>query len=145
MLWFIIYIASLLTAFLDSADAEEGVASQYGRESGHRVACGGERQSNHYRSRTVRARARDRSYAGRGEGDWDEWHRIGVGQQGIANTPGFMEFHGHTFVASTHLGRPASGRTLRRGRGNAGLSKKRLRFLETRLAPTGSQNSWRCN
>jgi rare lipoprotein A len=42
MLWFIIYIASLLTAFLGSADAEEGVASQYGREGGHRVACGGE-------------------------------------------------------------------------------------------------------
>ena len=42
MLWFIIYIASLLTALLGSADAEEGVASQYGRESGHRVACGGE-------------------------------------------------------------------------------------------------------
>ena len=42
MLWFIIHIASFLTALLGSAEAEEGIASQYGRESGHRVACGGE-------------------------------------------------------------------------------------------------------
>jgi rare lipoprotein A len=42
MLWFIIYIASLLTALLGSANAEEGIASKYGRDSGKRVACGGE-------------------------------------------------------------------------------------------------------
>jgi peptidoglycan lytic transglycosylase len=42
MLWFILYIASLVTAFASAAKAEEGVASQYGRDSGDRVACGGE-------------------------------------------------------------------------------------------------------
>ena len=42
MIWFVIYIASLLTAFFSSVKAEEGVASKYGRESGSRVACGGE-------------------------------------------------------------------------------------------------------
>ena len=42
MVWLIIYIASIITAFLGSAEAEEGIASQYGRDSGHRVACGGE-------------------------------------------------------------------------------------------------------
>jgi len=42
MLWLILYIASLLTALTGGANAEEGVASQYGRDSGDRVACGGE-------------------------------------------------------------------------------------------------------
>src|SRR3974390_2407461 len=42
MLWFIIYIASLITSLVSAANAEEGVASQYGRDSGNRVACGGE-------------------------------------------------------------------------------------------------------
>ena len=42
MLWFILYIASLVTALASEAKAEEGVASQYGRDSGDRVACGGE-------------------------------------------------------------------------------------------------------
>ena len=42
MLWLILYIASLLTALMSAADAEEGIASQYGRDSGNRVACGGE-------------------------------------------------------------------------------------------------------
>jgi rare lipoprotein A len=42
MIWFIIYVASLLTAIFSSAKAEEGVASKYGRESGNRVACGGQ-------------------------------------------------------------------------------------------------------
>jgi peptidoglycan lytic transglycosylase len=42
MLWLIIYIASLLSALVSAANAEEGVASQYGRDSGDRVACGGE-------------------------------------------------------------------------------------------------------
>jgi rare lipoprotein A len=41
MLWLIIYIASLLAAFLGSASAEQGVASRYGRDSGQKVACGG--------------------------------------------------------------------------------------------------------
>ena len=42
MLWFILYIASLITSLVSAANAEEGVASQYGRDSGNRVACGGE-------------------------------------------------------------------------------------------------------
>jgi rare lipoprotein A len=42
MLWLIIYIASLLSALVSTANAEEGVASQYGRDSGDHVACGGE-------------------------------------------------------------------------------------------------------
>jgi rare lipoprotein A len=42
MLWFIIYIALLITSLVSAANAEEGVASQYGRDSGNRVACGGE-------------------------------------------------------------------------------------------------------
>jgi peptidoglycan lytic transglycosylase len=42
MLWFILYIASLVTALASAAKAEEGVASHYGRDSGDRVACGGE-------------------------------------------------------------------------------------------------------
>ena len=42
MLWFILYIASLITSLVSAANAEEGVASQYGRDSGTRVACGGE-------------------------------------------------------------------------------------------------------
>jgi rare lipoprotein A len=42
MLWFILYIASLITSLVSAANAEEGVASQYGRDSGKDVACGGE-------------------------------------------------------------------------------------------------------
>jgi rare lipoprotein A len=41
MPWFIVYIASLIANLVSAANAEEGVASQYGRNSGSRVACGG--------------------------------------------------------------------------------------------------------
>ena len=41
MLWFVLYIASLITSLVSAANAQEGVASQYGRNSGSRVACGG--------------------------------------------------------------------------------------------------------
>lgn len=41
MLWIIIRIAAVITALMGSAKAEEGIASQYGRESGSVVACGG--------------------------------------------------------------------------------------------------------
>jgi rare lipoprotein A len=40
MLRIIIWIASLITA-LSSAQAEQGIASRYGRSSGSKVACGG--------------------------------------------------------------------------------------------------------
>jgi rare lipoprotein A len=41
MLWIIISIAALIPTFMDAAKAEEGIASQYGSESGSVVACGG--------------------------------------------------------------------------------------------------------
>ena len=41
MPWFIVYIASLIANLVSAANAEEGVASQYGRNSGSRVSCGG--------------------------------------------------------------------------------------------------------
>ena len=46
MLWLILYIASLLSALLSTANGEEGMASRYGRESGNRVACGGPLDEN---------------------------------------------------------------------------------------------------
>ena len=42
MVWLIMYIASLLTTLMGVANAEQGVASRYGRDSGKRVACGGQ-------------------------------------------------------------------------------------------------------
>jgi rare lipoprotein A (peptidoglycan hydrolase) len=46
MLWIIIPIAGLIAALMNSANAEEGIASQYGRESGTEVACGGSLNEN---------------------------------------------------------------------------------------------------
>jgi rare lipoprotein A len=46
MLWIIIRIAGLIAALMNSANAEEGIASQYGRESGTEVACGGSLNEN---------------------------------------------------------------------------------------------------
>jgi hypothetical protein len=40
MLRLIIWIASVITA-ISAAHAEGGIASQYGRSSGSKVACGG--------------------------------------------------------------------------------------------------------
>jgi rare lipoprotein A len=42
MLWLIMYIASWLTTLMGAANAEQGMASRYGRDSGKRVACGGQ-------------------------------------------------------------------------------------------------------
>jgi rare lipoprotein A len=41
MLWFVLYIASIITAFIGASNAEEGIASHYDKSSGSRVACGG--------------------------------------------------------------------------------------------------------
>jgi rare lipoprotein A len=41
MIRLIIWIASLITALMGAADAEDGTASQYDRSSGAKVACGG--------------------------------------------------------------------------------------------------------
>ncbi len=41
MIRIIIWIASLITALTGAAKAEDGVASQYDRSSGSKVACGG--------------------------------------------------------------------------------------------------------
>jgi len=46
MQWIIIEIAALIAAFVSSVNAEEGVASRYGRESGRQVACGGALDDN---------------------------------------------------------------------------------------------------
>jgi len=46
MLWIIVRIAALITALMGSASAEEGIASQYGKESGRKVACGGSLNEN---------------------------------------------------------------------------------------------------
>ena len=41
MVWFVVYIASIITALINVSNAEEGIASHYDRTSGSRVACGG--------------------------------------------------------------------------------------------------------
>ena len=41
MLRIIIWIASLITAMIGAAEAEDGIASHYDRSSGSKVACGG--------------------------------------------------------------------------------------------------------
>jgi peptidoglycan lytic transglycosylase len=41
MVWFVVYIASIITALINVSNAEEGIASHYNRNSGSRVACGG--------------------------------------------------------------------------------------------------------
>jgi peptidoglycan lytic transglycosylase len=41
MIWFVVYIASIITALINVSNAEEGIASHYDRTSGSRVACGG--------------------------------------------------------------------------------------------------------
>jgi rare lipoprotein A len=41
MIRIIIWIASLITALMGAAEAEEGTASHYDRSSGANVACGG--------------------------------------------------------------------------------------------------------
>ena len=46
MLWVIIRIAALVAALMGSARAEEGMATQYGRDSGTQVACGGSLNEN---------------------------------------------------------------------------------------------------
>jgi len=42
MIRIIIWIASLITALTGAAKGEDGIASQYERSSGRKVACGGE-------------------------------------------------------------------------------------------------------
>ena len=46
MLWIIVWTASLITALVTSAAAEEGLASRYDRSSGSLVACGGTLEEN---------------------------------------------------------------------------------------------------
>jgi rare lipoprotein A len=41
MLWFVLYIASIITALIGTSNAEDGIASHYDKSSGGRVACGG--------------------------------------------------------------------------------------------------------
>jgi peptidoglycan lytic transglycosylase len=41
MVWFVLYIASIITASIGTSNAEEGVASHYDKSSGSSVACGG--------------------------------------------------------------------------------------------------------
>jgi rare lipoprotein A len=41
MVWFVLYMASIITAFIGASNAEEGIASHYDKSSGSRVACGG--------------------------------------------------------------------------------------------------------
>ena len=41
MIRLIIWIASLITALMGAADAEDGTASHYDKSSGAKVACGG--------------------------------------------------------------------------------------------------------
>jgi rare lipoprotein A len=41
MVWFVVYIASIITAIINVSNAEEGIASHYDRSSGSKVACGG--------------------------------------------------------------------------------------------------------
>jgi rare lipoprotein A len=46
MLWVIIRIAAPVAALMSSARAEEGMATQYGRDSGTQLACGGSLNEN---------------------------------------------------------------------------------------------------
>ena len=41
MVWFVLYMASIITAFIGASNAEEGIASHYDKSSGSRMACGG--------------------------------------------------------------------------------------------------------
>jgi rare lipoprotein A len=41
MLWFVLYIASIITALSGVCNAGEGIASHYDKSSASRVACGG--------------------------------------------------------------------------------------------------------
>lgn len=42
MIRIIIWIASVITALMGAAKAEDGIASEYDRSSGSKVACGGD-------------------------------------------------------------------------------------------------------